>query len=136
MNYVELLKKMEKMNDEIKELLKHIEILDNTDYILHSDKAKALLDYITKLQKENERLKEQCKEWKENHKAVCIQRDNILNNTVKDIEEQIDYKSRNEKAIDKLNTQLAFTSSYQLNYQSAMNIIEETKSILQGSDKE
>jgi hypothetical protein len=36
---------------------------------------------------------------------------------------------------DKLNTQLAFTSSYQLNYQSAMSIIEETKSILQGVDK-
>lgn len=37
--------------------------------------------------------------------------------------------------LDKLNTQLAFTSSYQLNYQSAMSIIEETKSILQGVDK-
>ena len=36
--------------DEVKELLEHIEILDNTDYILHSDKAKALLDYITNLQ--------------------------------------------------------------------------------------
>lgn len=34
-----------------------------------------------------------------------------------------------------LNTQLAFTSSYQLNYQSAMSIIEEAKSILQGVDK-
>ena len=37
--------------DEVKELLEHIEILDNTDYILHSDKAKALLDYITNLQR-------------------------------------------------------------------------------------
>ena len=46
------------MNDEIKELLKNIEILDNTDYILHSDKAKALLDYITNLQKENKELLE------------------------------------------------------------------------------
>ena len=36
--------------DEGKELLEHIEILDNTDYILHSDKAKALLDYIENLQ--------------------------------------------------------------------------------------
>jgi hypothetical protein len=44
------------MNNEIKELLEHIEILDNTDYILHSDKAKALLDYITNLQEENKRL--------------------------------------------------------------------------------
>lgn len=32
-----------------------------------------------------------------------------------------------------LNTQLAFTSSYQLNYQSAMSIIEQAKQIL---DKE
>ena len=53
-----------------------------------------------KLQLENDKLKEQCKQWKENHKVVCIQRDNILNNTVKDIEEQIDYKSRNERAIE------------------------------------
>ena len=51
-----------------------------------------------KLKLENERLKEQCKEWKENHKAVCIQRDNILDNIVKNTEERIDYKSRNEKA--------------------------------------
>lgn len=35
-----------------------------------------------------------------------------------------------------LNTQLAFTSSYRLNYQSAMNIIEEAKSILYKVDKE
>lgn len=35
-----------------------------------------------------------------------------------------------------LNTQLAFTSSYQLNYQSAMSIIEETKSILDKENKE
>lgn len=37
---------------------------------------------------------------------------------------------RIDMAIEKLNTQLAFTSSYQLNYQSAMFIIEETKQIL------
>jgi hypothetical protein len=38
-----------------------------------------------------------------------------------------------KEARETLNTQLAFTSSYQLNYQSAMNIIEEAKRIL---DKE
>ena len=61
------------MSDEIKELLEHIEILDNTDYILHSEKAKALLDYITNLEQENEKLKviaeehKQCtrKHWQE-----------------------------------------------------------------------
>jgi len=50
--------------DEVKELLGHIEILDNTDYILHSDKAKALLNYITNLQKENEDYKQR------NEKAI------------------------------------------------------------------
>ena len=39
-----------------------------------------------------------------------------------------------QQVIDKLNTPLAFTSSYQLNYQSAMLLIEEAKSILQGSE--
>ena len=37
---------------------------------------------------------------------------------------------------EKLNTQLAFTSSYQLNYQSAMSIIEEAKSILDKENKD
>ena len=49
--------------DEMKELLENIEILDNTDYILHSDKAKRLLDYITNLQEENERLAKDCDMW-------------------------------------------------------------------------
>lgn len=123
------------MPDEIHKLSDYITNLQQINKNLTNSLNKKVEEGI-KLQLENDKLKEQCKQWKENHKAVCIQRDNILNNTVKDIEEQIDYKSRNEKAIDKLNTQLAFTSSYQLNYQSAMNIIEETKSILQGSDKE
>ena len=37
---------------------------------------------------------------------------------------------------EKLNTQLAFTSSYQLNYQSAMSIIEEAKQILDKENKQ
>lgn len=53
------------------------------------------------------------------------------------VEELKDQLQQIEKIIkearEKLNTQLAFTSSYQLNYQSAMSIIEEAKSIL---DKE
>lgn len=49
--------------------------------------------------------------------------------------EKMDLENIIKEVRDKLNTQLAFTSSYQLNYQSAMSIIEETKSILQGVDK-
>lgn len=48
--------------DEVKELLEHIEILDNTDYILHSDKAKALLDYIENLQSQLKAKEEVIKE--------------------------------------------------------------------------
>lgn len=51
-----------------------------------------------------------------------------------DLQNQLQEKENIIKeAREKLNTQLAFTSSYQLNYQSAMSIIEEAKSIL---DKE
>lgn len=49
-------------------------------------------------------------------------------------EENEQLKRRIEKAIQKLSTQLAFTSSYQLNYQNAMYLIEETKSILKGEE--
>ena len=55
---------------------------------------------VDELEQENERLKKLCKEWKENHKAVCIQRDNILDNIVKDTEKRIDYKSRCDKAVE------------------------------------
>ena len=55
----------------------------------------------------------------------------------KDIKAVLDYitnlQDRINKAIEKLNTQLAFTSNYQLNYQSAMYLIEETKDILKGN---
>lgn len=55
-------------------------------------------------------------------------------NIVKNLQNQLQQKENIIKeAREKLNTQLAFTSSYQLNYQSAMSIIEEAKSIL---DKE
>lgn len=53
-----------------------------------------------------------------------------------ELEQQLQQKENIIKEVrEKLNTQLAFTSSYQLNYQSAMSIIEEAKSILQGVDK-
>ena len=84
-------------NKDIKEIKWLGQILDYVDTKEH---LVDLFNYITNLQEENERLKEQCKEWKENHKAVCIQRDNILDNIVKDTEDRIDYKSRIDKAIE------------------------------------
>ena len=128
------------MKDEIKEVLedvkRHLDYVEATKQCsIRDNEMKVMCDYITTLQEKNEKLKEECRQWKENHKAVCIQRDNILDKIVKDTEEEIDYKKRIDKAIDKLNEQIAFTSSYQLNYQSAMYIIEEAKKILlQGDD--
>lgn len=87
------------MNKEIKEILDELEsvfeISEAPEHIING--FNKIKDYITNLQEENERLKEECKKWKENHKAVCIQRDNILDNIVKDTERRIDYKSRCEK---------------------------------------
>lgn len=54
-----------------------------------------------------------------------------LFNKNKQLKTQLQQKENIIKEVrEKLNTQLAFTSSYQLNYQSAMNIIEEAKQIL------
>ena len=56
--------------------------------------------------------------------------------TIKEVEleeKNRELQDRINKAIEKLNTQLAFTSNYQLNYQSAMYLIEETKDILKGN---
>ena len=58
--------------DEVKELLEHIEILDNTDYILHSDKAKALLDYIENLQSQLKAKEEVIKEAREYINFIAI----------------------------------------------------------------
>ena len=45
--------------DEIKHWLSKIKILDNADYILNSDKAKKLLDYITNLQEQAKGIREE-----------------------------------------------------------------------------
>lgn len=92
--------------DEVKELLEHIEILDNTDYILHSDKAKALLDYIENLQsqlkakeeiistalevlEEKQRIYSDEQRLKQELKDVIYQRDmncHTINNLVEQLE--------------------------------------------------
>lgn len=83
---------------------------------------------VVELQREIERLNQEIRGLNnciiEFHSEFCNKQAEInrLNNII-------------NIGLDKLNTQLAFTSSYQLNYQSAMSIIEETKSILQGVDK-
>lgn len=87
----ELLDYITNLQQENHELKSKLECYENGVY--YSSK-------VDELEQENEILKKLCKEWKENHKAVCIQRDNILDNIVKDTEKRIDYKSRCEKAIE------------------------------------
>jgi len=119
------------MNDKIKEIVN-----GKVGFVFNHKDRDGILDLITDLQQINKNLTNSLN--KKVEEGIKLQQENDK------LQQRIDkakwngmiYKSRNEKAIDKLNTQLAFTSSYQLNYQSAMNIIEETKSILQGSEKE
>jgi chromosome segregation ATPase len=84
--------------DEVKELLGHIEILDNTDYILHSDKAKALLNYITNLQERNNNLKEDFKRHIDRINELTERNDNLQ----KENENLKNNYNDNEQAIHKI----------------------------------
>lgn len=97
------------MNDEIKEILKEIESYENDKLcliILSQEQNKALLDYITNLQQENDDLKNRL----ENAVADCklrLQENERLKQTQYvwsyDLDMQLeDYKSRCEKAIEYL----------------------------------
>ena len=66
--------------------------------------------------------------------AKCRIRDLLKSETEYKLENERLHNIINETK-DKLNTQLAFTSSYQLNYQSAMYLIEEAKKILDKENK-
>ena len=87
------------MNDEIKEILNQLEYFIEEGYEYYNDiklnknEVKNLLDYITNLQQENERLKE------ENNKSYD-QISAILYNTKLADKKIRDYKSRCEKAIE------------------------------------
>lgn len=62
---------------------------------------------------------------------------NDLLKRISNLEFEVERLEKEKKQVlDKLNTPLAFTSSYQLNYQNAMLLIEEAKNILRGSEKE
>ena len=125
--------------DEVKELLEHIEILDNTDYILHSDKAKALLDYIENLQSQlkakEETLKEARKLCKEEFmKNVMANLDSTLIFTyISNLEkENQELKDRINKAVEKLDeTDYEYSSRTEL-----FNIILNTTEILKEDNKE
>ena len=89
------------MNDEIKEILETIKkcIETNDDniesFLIDIEKWKDLLDYITNLQQENERLKEKSiNEVLKNDFNMCVK---DLKKAEKKIEKLEDYKSKNEE---------------------------------------
>lgn len=129
------------------ELMKHdIEPLNNPEckkielYYDGKD-IKALLDYITNLQVENERLKQKlnCKEYfsstmPENTEFVILTKQNY-DRQQKDIElELIDYKIRNEKAVEYIKKGKTFET---INVGQVVNKLQnDLLNILEGSDKE
>lgn len=110
------------MNDEIKEIIEDIKLtLDVTvkDMVLLNRKdIKQLLDYITNLQKENERLTKSVVSYDE----TLLKRNN----------EYEDYKSRNKKAIEHLKEVMKDEEEYEEDYIYNKYLLD----ILQGSDKE
>lgn len=92
--YKGMVKKMK--DDEIKQLLIQLEYFIDEDYDYYNDfelnqnQTKQLLDYITNLQHENERLLKQLED-------VSLDEANIRADLML---EQVDYKARCEKAIE------------------------------------
>lgn len=96
------------MNDEIKEILDYFKRDDKNKFgfnqakILNDDQAKQLLSYITNLQQENESLRARIKTIKRLRKKQTQKKNkykSIIFNEEKALQ---DYKSRCEKASDKL----------------------------------
>ena len=88
------------MNKDLKKIIKEIECYQNEDMcliMLSQKENKALLDYITNLQQENHELKS---------KLECYENGVYYSSKVDELEqENEDYKSRCEKAIEYINKQ-------------------------------
>ena len=148
------------MNNEIKEILDYWQFYINepNNYKLlniHFDEIKRVLDYITNLQEENERLKKELFSKPDNEitlKTTDGQTMTIIQSERIDMQEKLnksleemykkynDYKSRNEKAIEFIEEELTFyitiggTDERKLiGYNKAF---DELLDILKGSDKE
>lgn len=105
------------MKEEIKEILKLYKNDDIEYYNLVSDLGyDKLLDYITDLQEENKRLKEN------NYLLIDYQDMEIRYN---------EYKQRNEKAIDFMNNTFSIS-----NVKDMFNIMNELENILKGDKDE
>ena len=111
------------MNKEIKEILDFLEGIVNEKYampseqeLLNEKEIKILLDYITNLQEENEKL--------------YIQLEDKANEQIKTM--YLEYKSRNEKAIEKIKKIQENAIKYGANHDAI--ICQDLLNILQGED--
>ena len=146
------------MKDEIKEILKQCSDLLNDDFYmlntveLTKEELKKILDYITNLQEELEGIKDNFKiqleyDEKLENKNANLQEENerlknepltdkisridsVVANIYTNYREQVDYKSRNKKAIECIKDNLTREwGEYLYGYEDLLNI-------LNGSDEE
>ena len=121
------------MNNEIKEILSYLKKKENTRRIkcITIEESKQLLDYITNLQQENERLKEN-----------AIHNDKVVDKAKWN---EMIYKSRCEKASDKIQYIIDYGFDYDgfNTVESLKGLIDmlvdyarESKNILQGENNE
>ena len=122
------------MKEEIKEILdntlEYLEGIDETrnTKILTTIETNILLDYITNLQEENERLKIEKQEEYNRFNLMAKFRDKALERT-------LIYKSRIDKAIEYITTEQLYTN-YQWGKSQYEKILKDLLNILQGEDKE
>ena len=100
------------MNNEIKEILEHIQyVIDEDDYWeVTKATLKPLSDYITNLQQENERLKDN---YNRLYNEDCKLREQHNINDISLLDENYDYKSRIDKAIEYFKYQLENLDFYE-----------------------
>ena len=112
------------MTEEIKEIKEIKEILDYIDdRIIPNEKWDKIKDYITNLQQENERLKEELK----NRPIVDFTFD-----VYKELE---DYKSRCEKAVEYIKEHIRIDDEYPSYMEMLVEEKNELLNILNGSDE-
>ena len=118
------------MTNEIKEILEDLKTFDENSgcpYELSGKDCKLLLDYITNLQKENERLNNGFCELKvkcNNGEIDCTNEEyeSMIQANMKGSLLLDDYKSRNEKAIEYIENDLK-SFLYSIEYKTLLNIL-------------
>ena len=118
------------MNNEIKEILDYLKesaTKQNLYFEINPEKAKQLLDYITNLEQENERLE---KDLLDNKKAIKL----FTNNSANMLEQSLDYKLRIDKAIEHID--LYIRRIHKGNYYVTPIELEYLKDILTGGNEE